>query len=166
MTLTSLWQMKQRFHPCCSATHTPAQAVRRTIRCEEPPGYDSRLLEVVVDWLWPLYSEHIHRKLNAEPDSVEQSVLQETFLHALSQSTATLYIMEPVGGTIRFRGLGRWDLAAVPELLSDPNGFLAQRWGGGKYKVNFHDGLTFVGTHNFRTFGEELWRDIPEVELD
>jgi hypothetical protein len=36
----------------------------------------------------------------------------------------------PLGTTIRFCGLGRWALAAVPELLSDPHGFLAQRWGG------------------------------------
>jgi hypothetical protein len=54
----------------------------------------------------------------------------------------------------------------VPLLLSDPHAFLVERWGGGKYKANFHDGLTFVGTHNFRTWGDELWRDMPEVDLD
>jgi hypothetical protein len=119
-----------------------------------------------LDWLWPLYQEHIHRVLDADPGVVEQSALQRAFLSALSTSTATLYIMEPQGATIRFRGLGRHRLAEVPELLADPNKFLAERWGGAKFKINFHDGLTFVGTHNFRTWGEELWRDIPEVDLD
>lgn len=119
-----------------------------------------------MDWLWPIYQEHIHRWLNVKVGEVEQSVLQESFLRALRNSTATLYIMEPVGATIRFRGLGRWPLAEVPLLLSDPHAFLVERWGGGKYKANFHDGLTFVGTHNFRTWGDELWRDMPEVDLD
>ena len=119
-----------------------------------------------MDWLWPLYQEHIHRTLNAKEGDVPQAVLQETFMKALGNSTATMYILEPSGGTIRFRGLGRWRLVDIPGYLGDPHAFLAERWGGGKFKVNFHDGLTFVGTHNFRTWGEELWRDIPEVELD
>ena len=119
-----------------------------------------------MDWLWPLYQEHIHRRLNEKPGEVAQSVLQDAFLRSLANSTATFYIMEPVGATIRFRGLGRWKLTEIPGFLSDPHAFLVEGWGGGKYKTNFHDGLTFVGTHNFRTWGEELWRDIPEVDLD
>jgi hypothetical protein len=51
----------------------------------------------------------------------------------------------------------------VPDLLADPNGFIADRFGGGKFKVNFHRGPNFVATHNFRTFGDERWRAMPEV---
>ena len=89
----------------------------------------------------------------------------EVFLGALHGSRATLYVMEPVGATIRFKGLGRWRLADVPDLLADPHAFIADGFGGGKYKVNFHHGLTFVGTHNFRTWGDELWRELPEIDL-
>lgn len=121
--------------------------------------------EAFLDWLWPLYEEHILRLLNARDTGAEQSVLKETFLAALRRSAATLYVMEPVAGTIRFRGLGRWKLAEVPELLADPHQFLADGWGGGKYKINFHDGESFVGTHNFRTWGDERWREMPEVDL-
>jgi hypothetical protein len=117
-----------------------------------------------VDWLWPIYKEHIFRLLNlakdAEPD---QSVLQHRFMKSLAASTATLYIMEPVGDTIRFKGMGRWPLTEASDLLADPHSFIAAGFGGGKYKVNFHDGYTFVGTHNFRTYGDELWRDMDEV---
>ena len=119
-----------------------------------------------MDWLWPIYEEHVLRVLNARETGADQAVLQAAFIRGLQNSTATLYVMEPVGATIRFRGLGRWSLTDVSELMSDPNGFLARGWGGGKYKINFHDGATFVGTHNFRTWGDELWRDMPEVELD
>ncbi len=116
-----------------------------------------------MDWLWPLYKEHVYRVLCVQKDAeVEQSVLQQRFLKSLGGSTATLYVMEPVGDTIRFKGLGRWALPAVPELLADPHAFIADRFGGGKYKINFHDGFTFVGTHNFRTYGEEIWRQMDE----
>ena len=116
-----------------------------------------------MDWLWPLYKEHIFRVLclakDADPD---QSVLQSRFLQSLRSSTATLYVMEPVGDTIRFKGLGCWPLPGAAGLLTDPHCFIAEGFGGGKFKVNFHDGLTFVGTHNFRTYGEERWREMDE----
>ena len=116
-----------------------------------------------MDWLWPLYEEHVRRVLEiprGEPG--DQSSLQHAFLKALGGSTATLYVMEPVGDTIRFKGLGKWPLPKVPDLLADPHAFIADHFGGGKYKVNFHDQLTFVGTHNFRTYGEEVWREMEE----
>lgn len=92
--------------------------------------------------------------------------LAHAFLSILGQSSATLYVMEPVGETIRFKGLGKWPLAEVPSLLADPNAFIADRWGGGKFKVNFHHRSSFVGTHNFRTYGDERWREMEEVAVE
>jgi hypothetical protein len=119
-----------------------------------------------MDWLWPLYEEHIRREAARGGQAPDDAALGEAFFRALTESTATLYAMEPVGDTIRFKGLGRWPLAEVPDLLADPNGFIAERCGGGKFKINFHHGRTFVATHNFRTFGEEAWRDMRELEPD
>jgi len=119
-----------------------------------------------VDWLWPLYQEHVERVLTQKGAELEQAVLQTTFLRSLAESTATLFVMEPWLDTVRFKGLGRWPLPGVPQLLHDPNGFIADRFGGGKFKVNFHHGPSFVGTHNFRTYGEETWRQAPEVEFE
>ncbi len=113
-----------------------------------------------MDWLWPIYREHIERTL---PRGASD---QQWFMQSLAESTATLFAMEPVGRTIRFKGLGRWPLGAVADLLADPNALIADRYGGGKYKVNFHHKDTFVGTHNFKTQGEERWRDVREVVLD
>jgi hypothetical protein len=119
-----------------------------------------------MDWLWPLYQEYVERQFRSMDGDPSQSVLQQAFLRSLGQSTATLYVMEPVGDTIRFKGLGRWQLPKVPDLLADPNGFIAARYGGGKFKLNFHHGFNFVGTHNFRTWGEETWRQAPEIEFE
>ena len=106
-----------------------------------------------MDWLWPIYRHYIER---IAPEGADVSELGPIFLRSLADSTATAYVMEPIGDTIRFRGLGRWPLTEVSELLADPNAFLDDRYGGGKFKVNFHHELSFVGTHNFRTYGEEL----------
>src|SRR4051812_14377947 len=107
-----------------------------------------------MDWLWPLYEQYVRRELERTPagGQPDERTLRAAFLGALADSTATLYVMEPVGETIRFRGLGRWPLPDAPELLADPHAFIADRFGGGKYKINFHHVATFVCTHNFRTF--------------
>ncbi len=119
-----------------------------------------------MDWLWPLYEKHIRRASGRSDQPADDPSLAQAFFQALSESTATLYAMEPVGETIRFKGLGRWPLASVPDLLADPNAFIADLCGGGKFKVNFHHGRTFVATHNFRTFGEETWRQMPDLQFD
>ena len=118
-----------------------------------------------MDWLWPLYREHMERVLPAEVVG-DQELLKAAFFRMLSESIATLYVMEPHGDTIVFKALGQWPLATVPELLYDPNGFIDQGFGGGKYKVNFHHGIHFVCTHNFRTYSPSLWREMDEVILD
>ena len=114
-----------------------------------------------MDWLWPLYREHVERHCPGGKDAAGPA-----FLAALAESTATLYVMEPVSGTVRFKGLGRWRLAEVPDLLADPNAFIAERFGGGKFKVNFHHGPNFVATHNFRTWGDEAWRGMEELSFE
>lgn len=133
-------------------------------------GKPARAIIPVMDWILPLYREYIAR--NFPPGAgggegrCEASGDRATFLRVLAESTATLYVMEPVGATIRFKGLGRWPLAEAPDLLADPNAFIADRFGGGKFKVNFHHGLTFVGTHNFRTHGEPLWPEAEELSFE
>ena len=51
-------------------------------------------------------------------------------------------------------------------LLADPAGWIAARYGGGKYKVNLHHGLHFVNTRNFKPGGEPCWQEVPELALD
>ena len=93
----------------------------------------------VMDWLWPLYERYVRRLLgDFDGISEDQAALQDCFLSTLSVSTATIYVMEPTAkGAIIFKGLGHWPLPDEPGLLSDPNDFLAARYGGGKFKVNF-----------------------------
>jgi hypothetical protein len=118
-----------------------------------------------MDWLWPRYEKYI--RTEAARRSVESEAdLQELFLQTLVESTATLFVMEPSNDTIKFRGLGRWPLIEVPDLLADPNAFIDARFGGGKFKINFHHFDSFVCTHNFRTYSEERWREMEELCFD
>lgn len=117
-----------------------------------------------MDWLWPIYQEYVTRL--AGTSQTQSSDLGHAFLEILANSIATLYVMEPIGDTIRFRAMGQWPIPDVPELLADPNAFIADQFGGGKYKINFHHAQSFVCTHNFRTYGEERWREMKEIECD
>ena len=45
-----------------------------------------------------------------------------------------------------------------------PEGWLAGRWGGGKYKMNLHHGLHFVNTRNFKPGGAPRRRAAPSLE--
>jgi len=116
-----------------------------------------------MDWLWPVFEPYIRREHKHQV--LGRQELQAAFFQVLSESTATLFAMEPVGETIRFKGLGRWPLTEAPDLLADPNGFIADVFGGGKFKVNFHHGETFVATHNFRTYGDPKWQHMEEQQF-
>ncbi len=118
-----------------------------------------------MDWLWPLNQEYIFREVSRKGETDNES-LQRFFIQALAESTATLFVMAAWHDTVRFQGLGRWPIHTVPELLTDPNAFIDERFGGGKFKINFHHGDTFVCTHNFRTYSEERWREMEWLVFD
>jgi len=61
----------------------------------------------VMDWIWPLYREYVDRNWGRKL-ALDEPGLRRTFLSVLGESTATLYVMEPINGTVRFKGLGRW----------------------------------------------------------
>ncbi|MDP6934606.1 MAG: hypothetical protein QGG40_16910 [Myxococcota bacterium] len=118
-----------------------------------------------MDWLWPLFREFVLKEAERLELGDSQEALRNLFLATLAGSTATLYAMEPEGDTIRFHGLARWPLAEIPELLVDPNAFLLDRYGGGKFKCNFHHGDSFICTHNFRTYGESTYQELPDRDF-
>ncbi|GIV60149.1 MAG: hypothetical protein KatS3mg043_1238 [Rhodothermaceae bacterium] len=125
-----------------------------------------------MDWVWSLYKPYILRELarigNQAPTEEE---LQEAFLEALSDSTVTVLVQEPWQNAVRFRGLARYaagsdrDAAELFDLLRDPETFLQERFGGGKFKLNFHRGWHFVATRNFKPEGPPRWKDLPEIEF-
>ena len=97
--------------------------------------------------------------------AVSRQVLEE-FTRVWPEFTATVGVQEPFAGTIRFKWLARLPSAEMGSFLDDPMGYLSDRYGGGKFKMNLHHGLHFVNTKNFKPEGEPRWRDAPELVLD
>jgi hypothetical protein len=117
-----------------------------------------------MDWVWELYKDYIKKYLRRmriyEPD---ESQLQETFIKVLSESTITILVQEPWQNAVRFKGLKRDDVSKMMPLIQDPMPYLLENFGGGKFKINFHQGLNFIATINFKPDGEPRWTDLPSI---
>ncbi|RMG69249.1 MAG: hypothetical protein D6715_00145 [Calditrichaeota bacterium] len=119
-----------------------------------------------MDWVWEIYREYIE-KIGEAPrgSALDEEKQFSQFLEILRHSTVTVLVQEPWQNTVRFKGLARYPVPAATALLNDPPVFLAARFGGGKFKLNFHHGWHFVGTRNFHVPGEPRWQNLPEIEL-
>jgi hypothetical protein len=119
---------------------------------------------VVAAWCWELIEPYLRRRLQtrgvAHPGRAQ---LLEEFARVWPELTLTVGVQAPHGGTIRFKWLARLPAPDVESALEHFEGWLAARWGGGKYKVNVHHGLHFVATRNFKPAGEPRWQDAPEL---
>jgi hypothetical protein len=122
---------------------------------------------VIAAWSWELIEPYLRRNLqNRGVERPARAQLLEEFLRVWPGFTATVGVQEPWAGTIRFKWLARLTADEMAPFLEDPEGWIRERFGGGKFKVNFHHGLHFVATRNFKPQGEPRWRDAPEVVVD
>jgi len=122
---------------------------------------------VIAPWCWELIEPYLKRNLinrGVERPSRRQTL--EEFARVWPGFTATLGVQEPFAGTIRFKWLVRLAATEMAPFLEDPAGWIAARYGGGKFKLNLHHGMHFVTTKNFKPEGEPRWRDVPELRLD
>ncbi|MBO6573883.1 MAG: hypothetical protein JJ896_00580 [Rhodothermales bacterium] len=115
-----------------------------------------------MDWVWPLYSEYVHKTLGG--DDAPEDLQEQTFISLLSASTVTVLVQEPWRGSVRFKRLAVLGPDTMFDLLNDPEGWLAGRFGGGKFKLNFHHGMHFVATRNFKPSGPPRWTELPDIE--
>jgi hypothetical protein len=117
-------------------------------------------------WAWVLLEPYVDKRLEGRnPDPAPQDVLEEV-ARLWPDLSCTLLVQEPWQGTIRFKRLLRLAGDHMRPFLDGPEPFLAERFGGGKFKVNFHHGLNFVSTKNFKLAGEARWTRLPAVEDD
>ena len=117
-------------------------------------------------WVWTLYEQYLRKKLanrgNASPTDTE---LEAAFLQAMSRSTVTILVQVPIPNSVRFKGLARGTVLEMTDLLNDPMQYLQHHFGGGKFKLNFHEGWHFVSTKNFKPEGPPHWEDLPEISF-
>lgn len=118
-----------------------------------------------MQWVFDLYREHLTKKLRyLGMKSPTEDELREAFAATLRESTAKLLVQEPWMQTIRFKLLALFAADEMRPLLERPLEFIRETFGGGKFKVNFYEGMNFVATKNFKPEGPPLWADLPELE--
>ena len=122
---------------------------------------------MIAPWCWELIEPYLKRNLiNRGVERPSRRQILEEFVRVWPGFTATLGVQEPFAGTIRFKWLVRLSATEMAPFLEDPAGWIAARYGGGKFKLNLHHGMHFVTTKNFKPEGEPRWRDVPELRLD
>jgi len=126
-----------------------------------------RTPEVYACWvgklLRPFLQELLERKGIRQPTEDD---LQGAFEALWPTCSAKLMVQEPWMGTIRFKCLARYRADEFDPMVLDPMGYLSERFGGGKFKVNIYQGMNFVATRNFKPEGEAKWREMPELQED
>jgi hypothetical protein len=119
-----------------------------------------------MEWVWGIFESYIRKQLGrAGNDDPSDEELQHAFLSTLSSSTVTILVQEPWQNSVRFKGLARFDVPDGMALINDPMSYLFERYGGGKFKLNFHEGWNFVATQNFKPEGEPRWVDVPGIDF-
>jgi len=118
-----------------------------------------------MEWVWELYKEFIHKQLGAAGKESTDAAVERAFMRTLGESTVTVLVQEPWQNTVRFKTLARYDWGEMTGLIEDPMNYLQERFGGGKFKLNFHQGWNFIATQNFKPEGEPKWKDLAEIEL-
>ncbi len=130
-------------------------------RDARPGGYNEG---VIAQWAWELVEPYLKKNLavRAVERPTKRQLLEE-FARVWPEFIATILVQEPWMGTIRFKRLARLTSAEMDPFLDDPVKFIRDRFGGGKFKLNFHRGLHFVNTKNFKPDGPPLWKDLAEL---
>ena len=122
---------------------------------------------MIAAWCWDLLEPYLTRKLlNRGVARPTRKQILEEFARVWPAITATIGVQEPFAGTIRFKWLVRLDAADMAPFLDDPAGWLSERYGGGKFKMNLHHGLHFVNTKNFKPAGDPRWAAEPALDLE
>jgi hypothetical protein len=119
---------------------------------------------LIAGWAWVLLEPYVDRRLETrgKPAPTPQDVLEEV-ARLWPDLACTVLVQEPWQGTVRFKRLLRLVGEEMRPFLAAPDAFLRERFGGGKFKVNFHHGLSFVSTKNFKLAGEPGWDRVPEL---
>ena len=120
--------------------------------------------DLIPAWAWVLLEGYVDKSLetrgNTNPTAPE---ILEELARLWPDLSCTLMVQMPWMGTIRFKKLARLRGDAMRPFLEAPEAYLRERFGGGKFKMNFHRGLHFVNTKNFRPNGPPLWEAVPEL---
>ncbi|MBI5427792.1 MAG: hypothetical protein HZA02_05875 [Nitrospinae bacterium] len=113
-------------------------------------------------WFWNLLEDYLKRRARQKkgPDYTRDD-MDEDFRQILPETKLKFYALVPAGMGMEFKLIGKYE---TPELthLEDPVPYIAEKYGGGKFKVNIYHQGTFAGTENYKAHGDPKWVQIPD----
>lgn len=118
-------------------------------------------------WAWVLIEDYVDRSLEGRgtANPTAHDTLDEV-ARLWPDLSCTILVQEPWQGTVRFKRLLRLRGDEMRPFLDDPERFIRERFGGGKFKLNIHHGMHFVNTKNFKPEGAARWQAVPELVED
>ncbi|HET8761493.1 MAG TPA: hypothetical protein VFN94_10505 [Nitrospiria bacterium] len=109
---------------------------------------------------WELYKEHVkkfsHAAVKGMPTEQE---MKEDLAALVEAATVKVLAQERVGMVVTFHWMDTFPALEVCDI-TDVKGFLTQRYGGGKFKLNLYHGINFLSTKNWETEGPPKWKDM------
>jgi hypothetical protein len=109
---------------------------------------------------WELYKEHVkkfsHAAVKGMPTEQE---MKEDLAALVETATVKVLAQERVGMVVAFHWLDTFPALEVCDV-TDVKGFLTQRYGGGKFKLNLYHGINFLSTKNWETEGPPQWKSM------
>lgn len=119
-----------------------------------------------MEWVFDLYREPLRKASGIKKGEPDAEAMKGAFKQALDEGSIKVLVQEPWMGTIRFKTLAVHEATSdeAEKLFRNPMEYLREKYGGGKYKINFYHGMNFMATKNFKPEGEPLWRDLPEFD--
>lgn len=107
---------------------------------------------------WELYKEHVkkfsHAAVKGMPTEQE---MKEDLAALVEASTVKVLAQERAGMIVAFHWLDTFPALEVCDV-ADVKGYLANRYGGGKFKLNLYHGINFLSTKNWETEGPPRWK--------
>ncbi|MFQ5672736.1 MAG: hypothetical protein ACE5G9_06550 [Nitrospinales bacterium] len=116
-------------------------------------------------WFWNLLEDFLKRRARQRKGhDYTRDDMEEDFRATLPETTLKFYAIVPSGMGMEFKLVGKYETQELVDI-EDPVPWIAEKYGGGKFKVNIYHQGTFAGTENYKTKGDPKWVEIPDESL-
>jgi hypothetical protein len=103
------------------------------------------------------YKPKLRRELKRDPT---QGEMDKRFEEIYAQVNCILLAGVYEGVGIYFYEIARFTREEVDGFRAAPEQYLKERFGGGNFKLNFYEGLSFIVCVNFKPKGEPKWKHL------
>ena len=116
-------------------------------------------LEWIKKVLRDYYKPKLRRELKRDPNQQE---MDKRFMEIYHRLNFTLLVGIKEGVGLVFYEIAKISLNEFNQFRDDVEAYIAGRFGGGNFKLNFYEGPSFVVTVNYKPAGEPKWKHLVQ----